>query len=159
MLRKLKNIQSTDLCRADRGCKGRLFRLLCLGAVLLTFLLCAQERESVLSSLPLAASQMQPFGRTSYRAADNTQGVRLAAAQEPVAGHGTGLWKCDAGTFSRNLKQLRELKLLLLLLAGVVLFGCRALADWPDPDKRTRPAAIRILLIRNRKDGKKRNHF
>ena len=158
MLRKLKNIQSTDLCRADRGCKGHLFRLLCLGAVLLTLLLCAQERESVLSSLPLAASQMQPFGRTSYRAADNTQGVRLAA-QEPAAGHGTGLWKCDAGTFSRNLKQLRELKLLLLLLAGVVLFGCRALADWPDPDKRTRPAAIRILLIRNRKDGKKRNHF
>lgn len=113
----------------------------------------------MLSSLPLAASQMQPFGRTSYRAADNTQGVRLAAAQEPAAGHGTGLWKCDAGTFSRNLKQLRELKLLLLLLAGVVLFGCRALADWPDPDKRMRPAAIRILLIRNRKDGKKRNHF
>ena len=150
LLRKLKNIQSTNLCRAGKSRRGRLFRLLCLGAVLLTLLLCAQERESVLFSLPLTVSQMQPFGRTSYRAADNTQGVRLAAAQEPAAGHGTGLW---------NLKQLRELKLLLLLLAGVVLFGCRALADWPDPDKRTHPAAIRILLVRNRKDGKKRNHF
>ena len=57
------------------------------------------------------------------------------------------------------METIGKKKLLLLLLAGVVLFGCRALADWPDPDKRTRPAAIRILLIRNRKDGKKRNHF
>lgn len=156
---KLNRAQNAELCRADKGRRGCLLRFLCLSAVLLTLLLSAQERESVLSSLPLAVSQMQPFGRTSYRASDNTQGVRLAAAQEPAAGHGAGLWKRDTGAFSRNLKQLRELKLLLLILAGAVLFGCRALADWPDPVKRTHPAAIRILLVRNRKDGKKRNHF